>query len=98
MHFKFPHKTNKIEAITRIKKLLVEQQAKIAENATVDKAEWNDNVLTFAFTAQGTHITGTVTVTDTDFDIYAKLPLMYRLFEGQIEKAIAAEAAKLNLN
>ena len=98
MQFKFPHKTNKIEAITRIKKLLVEQQAKIAENATVDKAEWNDNVLTFAFTAQGTHITGTVTVTDTDFDIYAKLPLMYRLFEGQIEKAIAAEAAKLNLN
>jgi hypothetical protein len=97
MKFQIPHKTTKIEAMTRIKKMLAENQQKIAEHAVIEKTLWNDNVLDFAFTAQGTHISGTVTVTDTEFDVYAKLPLMYRLFEGQIEKMIKAEVAKLNL-
>lgn len=77
--------------------MLEEHRGKIAENASDVKTEWKDNVLDFAFTAQGTHITGSLTVTDTEFEVYAKLPLMYRLFEGQIEKMITAEAAKLNL-
>ncbi len=97
MKFKIAHKTTQKAAIDRIKHMLEEQKQKIAENATVEKAEWKDNVMDFAFTAQGTHISGTLTVTDTEFDVYAKLPLMYRLFEGQIEKMITAEAAKLNL-
>lgn len=97
MQFKIAHKTTQAAAIRKIKTLLEEQKQKIAENATIETAEWDNNVLNFAFTAQGTHIKGTITVTETEFDIYAKLPLMYRLFEGKIEKAIAAEVAKFNL-
>ncbi len=97
MQFKIDHKTTQAAAIRKIKKILEDQQAQIAEHATDVKTEWHDNVLDFAFTAQGTKISGKVTVTETEFDIYAKLPFMYRLFEGQIEKAIAAEAAKLGI-
>lgn len=97
MKFKIDHKTTQAAAIRRIKKMLEDQQKQIAEHATDVKTEWKDNVLDFAFTAQGTKISGMLTVTETEFDIYAKLPLMYRLFEGTIEKMVAAEAAKLNL-
>ncbi len=97
MQFKVNHRTTQQAAIRRIQKMLEEQKQQIAEHATDVKTEWKDNVLEYSFTAQGTKISGTVTVTETDFDIYAKLPLMYRLFEGQIEKAIAAEAAKLGI-
>lgn len=97
MKFQIKHKTSKFEATQRIKKLLVEQQKQIEANATNVKTEWTGDVLEFEFTAQGTHISGTLTVTDTAFDVYAKLPLMYRLFEGQIEKMITQEAAKLGI-
>ncbi len=97
MQFKIKHKTSKFEAMQRIKKMLVDQRKQIEANATDVKTEWKNDVLEFEFTAQGTHIKGTLTVTDTDFDVYAKLPLMYRLFEGTIEKMVAAEAAKLGI-
>lgn len=97
MQFKIDHKTTQTAAIRRIKQMLEDQKQHIAVHATDVKTEWKDNVLDFGFTAQGTKITGTLTVTDTHFDVYAKLPLMYRLFEGRIEKMIEAEAAKLGI-
>ncbi len=97
MQFKIDHKTTQQAAIRKLKKMIEDQQKSIAEHATDVKTDWKDNMLEFGFTAQGTKITGTVTVTDTHFDIYAKLPLMYRLFEGKIEKMIAAEAAKIGM-
>ena len=97
MKFKIKHKTSKFEAMQRIKKMLVDQRKQIEANATDVKTEWKNDVLEFEFTAQGTHIKGTLTVTDTEFDVYAKLPLIYRLFEGTIEKMVAAEAAKLGI-
>ena len=81
----------------RIKKMLIDQRKQIEANATDVKTEWKNDVLEFEFTAQGKHISGTLTVTDREFDVYAKLPFMYRLFEGQIEKMVAAEAAKLGI-
>ena len=77
--------------------MLEESRAKIAENATDVKTDWNDSVLSFEFTAQGSHISGTLTVQDESFDLYAKLPLMYRMFEGTIERMIKAEIAKMNI-
>ncbi len=97
MQFKIDHKTTKAAGIRKLKQMLEDQRKAIAEHATDVTTEWNDNVLTFGFTAQKTKISGTVTVTDTEFEIYAKLPLMYRLFEGRIEKMIAAEAAKIGM-
>ena len=97
MKFKIKHKVSKFEAMQRIKKMLIDQRKQMEANATDIKTEWKNNVLEFEFTAQGTFIKGTLTVTDNEYDVYAKLPLMYRLFEGTIEKMIVAEAAKLGM-
>ncbi len=97
MQIKIPHSHTKEEAITRIKQLVAENQAKIAEKAEEVKAKWRDNVLDFAFSANGTHISGTLTVLDKEFDLYAKLPLSLRLFEGTIERMIKAEIEKMKL-
>ena len=58
----------------------------------IDKEEWNNSMLTFAFTTQGKQVTGTLRVTDEEFIVDAKLPLMWRLFEGKIEKMVAEQA------
>ena len=97
MQIKIPHSHTKEEAIVRIKQMLAENRAKIAEKAGDVKATWRENVLEFAFTSQGTHIEGTLTVHDKEFDLYAKLPLALRLFEGTIERMITSEVEKMKL-
>lgn len=97
MQFKLPFKGSQAEGVARIKQLLEEHKAQIAQKASGVKEEWNDNVLSFAFEAEGKHIEGTVTVRDGEFDVYAKLPLALRLFEGTIERMIEAEAKKIVL-
>jgi hypothetical protein len=95
MQFKIPFKGSQGEGIVRIKQLLSENRAKIEENTTEFSQEWKDNVLSFAFTAQGKSISGTVTILDDVFEVYAKLPLALRLFEGTIERMIEGELKKL---
>ena len=97
MQIKLPHQGTKEEGKARIKEILKSQEKEIAKNATDVKTEWNGDILSFEFSARGMHVSGTVTVTDTEYDIYAKLPLSLRLFEGKIERMIAQEAAKLKM-
>lgn len=97
MKITLPHKGTEVEGIAQIKKMLAENQDKIAQSATEVTTAWQDNVLSYAFTAQGSHIEGTLTVLDKEFQLYAKLPLALRLFEGTIERMIAAEVKKLPL-
>lgn len=74
--------------MTRVQKILNESRSKLAEHLTDVEERWEANVLHFAFTTQKQHITGTLEVKDRVFDLYAKLPLTLRLFEGRIEKMI----------
>ncbi len=97
MQITLPHRGTQAEGMAQLKKLLEEHRDKISQNATDVKTEWQDNVLTFSFTAQGSHIEGTATVQDKEFKVYAKLPLALRLFEGTIERMIAAEVQKMKL-
>ncbi len=97
MKFSLPHQGNTEQGVARLKQLLDEHRSQMSEKATDVKEEWSDNVLSFAFTVEGKHIEGTVTVQDGAYDVYAKLPLALRLFEGTIERMIAAEVQKLKL-
>ncbi len=97
MKITLPHKCTQTEGIAQVKKVLEEHREKIRENATGVVTAWEGNVLNFAFTAQGSRIEGTLTVLDTQFDLYAKLPLALRLFEGTIERMIESEVRKLPL-
>jgi hypothetical protein len=95
MKVSIPHKDSEIAAITKVKKILNESRSKLAAHLTDVEEKWDGNVLTFAFTAQKQHITGTLTVKDRVFELYAKLPLTLRLFEGRIEKMIKEQASTM---
>lgn len=97
MKIKLPHNTTQALAIDRAKKLIDDSRSQFAQHASDIKEEWDGNVLNFGFSGQGQKIEGTLTVTDTDFEVYAKLPLALRLFEGTIERMIHAEAKKLKI-
>jgi len=96
MHIVVPHNL-KTEgaAILRAKQALNEMRSQLPPNASINKEEWSGNTLTFDVTADKINVTGTVVATDTNYDITAKLPLMLRMFEGRIEKAIKEQTAQL---
>lgn len=95
MRISFPHNQTKIGAITHVKKMLNDSRAQMAAHISDVTEVWNDNVLTFAFTAQKQHIKGTLEVTDRTHEVTVHLPLMLRMFEGQIEKMIMGEMQKV---
>ncbi|HEY5383226.1 MAG TPA: polyhydroxyalkanoic acid system family protein [Candidatus Paceibacterota bacterium] len=96
MHIDLPHKFNtKEEAIARVKHALNEARPQLGDKATITEEEWQGDTLTFAADIQGQKISGTLVAREKVFDINAKLPLMMRMFEGRIEKAIKAQTGKL---
>ena len=96
MHIDIPHKfKTKEEAVARVKSALEGARPQLAGKATIEKEEWSGEKLTFAAEIQGQAISGTLVVREQVFDINAKLPLMMRMFEGRIEKAIKAQTGKL---
>lgn len=95
MQFSIPHKESQIAAITRVKKALQHSRAQLAAHVENMQEEWKENVLHFSFVLQKNTISGTVTVTEKAYDITAKLPLIWRLFEGRIEKEIKEQVAQM---
>jgi hypothetical protein len=95
MKVSLPHKFTEVEAITRVKKILNESRSKLADHLTDVEEKWEGNILSFAFTAQKQHISGTLEVKDRVFELYARLPLTLRLFEGRIEKMIKEQAGAM---
>jgi hypothetical protein len=93
MHIELPHHTNKQAAVDRVKRGLIEARPHMAGQVKIEKEEWNNSMLTFAFLTQGKQVTGTLRVTDEQYVVDAKLPLMWRLFEGKIEKMVKEQAA-----
>lgn len=95
MQITIPHKFTKEQAKERVVAALREAREKIGNQATIEKEEWTGDTLNFGFTVQGQSITGTFEVRDNDFNLDAKLPLMLRMFEGRIKKAIEEQAAAM---
>jgi len=83
------------QAIEKVKGTLEAGRPQMAGQVDIEKEEWEGNKLTFAFTAQKQHITGTLLVEDKSFVIDAKLPLMLRMFEGKIEKMLGEQVKTL---
>lgn len=92
MHINIPHRFAKDEAKERVMVALRDAREKLGDQATIDKEEWQGDTLHFGFTAQGQSISGTFEVRDKSFELDAKLPLMLRMFEGRIKKAIEEQA------
>lgn len=95
MQVQLAHKFSKQEAISRVKAAVEQGRKQAADQVEIHDEHWDGDTFHFDVTAQGQRISGTVEVKDTEFDIYAKLPLMLRMFEGKIEKAIKEQAAQM---
>ncbi len=92
MHIQIPHKTSKRAAIDRVKVGLLQAKPHMKDQVAIEKQEWEGNKLHFAFTTQGKQVIGTLVVTDSEFVVDARLPLLWRMFEGKIEKMIMEQA------
>lgn len=92
MHIQIPHQSSQKGAVERVKKGLIDARPHMKDQVVITKQDWDGPNLTFAFVAQGKEVTGKLKVTETEFIVDAKLPLMWRLFEGKIEKMIAQQA------
>lgn len=95
MQVTIPHKFTKEQAVTRVKQAIDKARPQLGDQAQITEERWEGDVLHFAFTAQGQSISGTFTVREGEFDLYAKLPLMMKLFEGKIAAAIKEQAAQI---
>jgi hypothetical protein len=96
MHIELPHKFSRKEAINRVKEALQKSRAQVLAQAPDFKADWESDILNFSATVQGKSITGILEVRDDTFVIDAKLPLLWRMFEGRIEKAIKEQVGQLS--
>jgi len=95
MHINIPHKTSKSEAKKKVIQALEGGRAQFGDKMEIHEEKWEGDTLTFDVTVEGQHISGTLTVEDSDYSVDAKLPLMLRFFEGRIEKEIAEQVKKL---
>ena len=91
MHLQIPHTFSQKQAIERVKVGLLQARPQMQGQVEIEKEEWADNMLHFAFIAQKQRISGTLVVTDKEYVVDAKLPLLWRMFEGRIEKAIGEQ-------
>ncbi len=97
MHIQAPNKFGTQQGIERVKSALeqVKVNPQVKDQLTIEKEEWEGNKLSFAFTGQGQHISGTLVVGEKEFIVDAKLPLMLRMFEGRIEKMIGEQVKQM---
>jgi hypothetical protein len=91
MHLQIPHKTSAAAAVKRVKDGLDENRAQINQQAKITEERWEGDTFHFGVEVQGKEITGTLSVSDTDYVLDAKLPLLWRMFEGRIESEIAKQ-------
>lgn len=96
MHFNIPHKTSKLDAKKKVLQALLDAKPHLADQATIDEERWEGDTLHFAATLQGKKITGSLEITNTGLIVDAKLPLMWRLFEGRIEKMISEQVRQMS--
>ncbi len=95
MHFKVPHKTTKTAAKQRVKDALEQARPHLKGQAEITEEKWEGDTFHFSVNLQGKTVTGTLAVGDMDFELNAKLPLMWRLFEGKIEREISKQIASM---
>lgn len=85
----------KDRAVAKIKTELIKNRPAINQHVKINEEKWDGSTLNFAVELQGKKITGTLEITDKDFVLDAKLPLMWRLFEKRIEAEVAKQVESL---
>jgi len=95
MHVEIPHHFSQKEGVNRVKMALNQSRAQVLQQAPDLKTDWDGTTLNFSATIQGKAITGSLEVKEKQFVLDAKLPLLWRIFEGRIEKAIREQVSRI---
>jgi phosphoribosylamine-glycine ligase len=95
MHLEIPHKFTQFEASARVKKALEEARPKLDGKAVIEEERWEGDTFNFSVLVEGQRITGVLEVQENSYVLDAKLPFLWRMFEGRIEKAIKEQVSTL---
>jgi hypothetical protein len=95
MQMRIPHNLSQEEAVARVQKLLSEVKNDFGDKVSHVAEEWNGPRGSFAFSAMGFSVSGTVTVNPSDVEISGTLPLAAAFFRRRIETVIEERAKTL---
>ncbi len=95
MHIQVPHNTSQSKAVGRVKSALNQNRAQLMHHAKIKKEAWVGDTLQFEIELQGKSIPGSLAITEKEFVLDATLPLLWRMFEGKIEKEIKKQVEGL---
>lgn len=85
------HSLGKEEATRRLKDFVEMVSEHYKDQVSHMEGQWNDNMLQFALTTYGFHISGTLAVEDDKVWLDGSLPFPALVFRGKIEQSIASE-------
>lgn len=91
MRIAVPHNTSKEIAREKVDQRLGQLLAQFGARADEIQHEWVGDTIRFKGKARGLAVEGTVEVTDAEVVVDAKLPLVAKMFEGNIRQAVERE-------
>ncbi len=91
MNVVIKHPLTEKRALSRVKKALGEARKRSKGHIAGLEERWEGRTVYFSFSIQGKKIDGSLEVRDGELEINAKLPLLFRVFEGQVKRAITEE-------
>ena len=90
-----PHKLSQQEALSRIKNLFTILRLEQKDKISGVKESWQNETVTFQFTAMGFTVSGMLTVHPSNIELNAKVPFTVFLFRNKIRKVIREKAVEL---
>lgn len=95
MSIEVPHDLSREEAQSRVQGMLDDLKQQYGDKISDVREEWNGDTGTFAFTAMGMSVDGTLQVTDRDVQMKGDLPWAAKPFQGTIEATIRERTERL---
>ncbi len=95
MKISYPHNLGLEEALNRVKNFASQLKQEYASDIDEASENWNGNIADFFLKAKGIKINGTVEVLENAVNISAKVPLLLKPFQSEIERLIKSELEKL---
>ena len=89
------HRLSQEEALKRVQGLLEDLRSQYSDQISDLREQWSNNICRFSFSAMGSSVSGTLTVTPSSVELSGDLPWAASLFKGKIESAIKKQAETL---
>ena len=85
------HSLGKQEALDRLQRFLARVKERHQDKVSNLQETWNDNQMTYSFSAYGFSVKGDMVVEDDQVKVNGQLPIAAMMFKGKIEQTIKDE-------